>query len=138
MNNTIIETQNLNFAYDQQPVIRMQRDTLYSAAVIDISEGADLVLPDAGDRYLSAHVMNADHYTNAIFSDDGGKTWHQRNEGIDVRTGSSQEDIPIFSVTIDPGNPDIMWCGTQNSRGIFKSEITSGNGSPEAYASFSS
>ena len=52
---------------------------------------------------------------------DGGRTWHQRNEGITVRTGSSGEDIPVFSVTIDPGNPDHVWCGTQNSRGIFLS-----------------
>lgn len=56
---------------DQQPVIRMQRDTLYSAAVIDISEGAGVVLPDAGGRYLSAQVMDADHYTNAIFHAPG-------------------------------------------------------------------
>jgi hypothetical protein len=38
---------------DRQPVIRMNRDTLYSAAVVDVSGGATLHLPDAGDRYLS-------------------------------------------------------------------------------------
>ncbi|MGO4601398.1 DUF1254 domain-containing protein [Terrabacter sp. 2YAF2] len=31
---------------DPQPVIRMNRDTLYSSAVVDISEGATLTLPD--------------------------------------------------------------------------------------------
>jgi len=31
---------------DHQPVIRMNRDTLYSAAVVDISEGATVAIPD--------------------------------------------------------------------------------------------
>ena len=34
-----------------QPVIRMNRDTLYSFAIVDISEGATLTVPDSGDRY---------------------------------------------------------------------------------------
>ncbi|MEM8957630.1 MAG: DUF1214 domain-containing protein [Pseudomonadota bacterium] len=33
---------------DNQPTIRMNRDTLYSAAVVDISDGAALTLPDVG------------------------------------------------------------------------------------------
>src|SRR5689334_1551968 len=36
---------------DQQTVIRMNRDTLYSFAVVDVSDGATLTMPDAGDRY---------------------------------------------------------------------------------------
>ena len=40
---------------DAQPVIRMNRDTLYSAAVVDISKGATLTIPETGDRYLSIH-----------------------------------------------------------------------------------
>jgi hypothetical protein len=39
---------------EQQPTIRMNRDTLYSMALIDISEGATLSLPEMGDRYVSA------------------------------------------------------------------------------------
>ena len=35
---------------DSQPVIRMNRDTLYSGAIVDISQGAEVTLPDAGDR----------------------------------------------------------------------------------------
>lgn len=38
---------------DKQTVIRMNRDTLYSFAVVDVSAGATLTIPDAGDRYLS-------------------------------------------------------------------------------------
>jgi len=56
---------------DKQTVIRMNRDTLYSGAVVDISKGARLILPDAGDRYMSAMVVNEDHYVNRIFRDPG-------------------------------------------------------------------
>ena len=36
---------------DQQSVIRMNRDTLYSVAVVDAAAGAAVTLPDAGGRY---------------------------------------------------------------------------------------
>ncbi len=32
---------------DNQPVIRMNRDTLYSSAILDISEGATVTVPTA-------------------------------------------------------------------------------------------
>lgn len=56
---------------DNQPVIRMNRDTLYSAAIVDISDGASLTLPDAGDRYMTVMVVNAEHYINRVFSGPG-------------------------------------------------------------------
>lgn len=52
---------------DAQTVIRMNRDTLYSFAIVDISEGATIVLPESGDRYLSAMIVNRDHHINRIF-----------------------------------------------------------------------
>jgi hypothetical protein len=58
-------------AIAHQTVIRMNRDTLYSFAVVDISEGATLSLPDAGERYLSAMVVDRDHYINGLFHEPG-------------------------------------------------------------------
>ena len=52
---------------------------------------------------------------------DGGKTWVQRNEGINTRAGEAGDGIPIFCLTIDPKNPNIIWTGTQFNRGIYKS-----------------
>ena len=52
---------------------------------------------------------------------DGGNTWIQKNNGINVRTGASGDAIPIFCLTIDPNNPNIVWAGTQYNRGIYKS-----------------
>lgn len=56
---------------DNQPVIRMNRDTLYSAAVVDISEGASLTMPEVGDRYQTVMVINQEHYINRVFSQPG-------------------------------------------------------------------
>jgi hypothetical protein len=56
---------------DKQNSRRMNRDTLYSSAVIDISQGASFSMPDPGERYMSAAVINQDHYTNKIFHGPG-------------------------------------------------------------------
>ncbi|WP_432477009.1 DUF1214 domain-containing protein [Nocardioides sp. GXQ0305] len=55
----------------EQTVIRLNRDTLYSFAVVDISEGATLAVPSAGDRYLSVMLVNEDHYINQVIHDPG-------------------------------------------------------------------
>ena len=47
---------------DNQPVIRMNVDTLYSAAILDLSKPVTATLADIGGRYQSMHVVNQDHY----------------------------------------------------------------------------
>ncbi len=56
---------------DQQTVIRMNRDTLYSFAVVDLADGATVTLPDTGERYLSLMVVNQDHYINRVIHEPG-------------------------------------------------------------------
>lgn len=57
---------------DQQPVIRQNRDTLYSVAIVDLSAGpVTLTIPEVGDRYISVMVINQDHYINRVFHDAG-------------------------------------------------------------------
>lgn len=56
---------------EDQRVIRLNRDTLYSYAVVDISRGADLVLPETGGRYQTAMVVNQDHYVNRVLDRPG-------------------------------------------------------------------
>ncbi|MFS6528696.1 DUF1254 domain-containing protein [Microbacterium aurugineum] len=59
----------------QQPVIRQNRDTLYSVAIADIAHGgATLSIPEAGDRYISVMVINQDHYINRVFHEAGAYT----------------------------------------------------------------
>ena len=56
---------------DKQAVIRMNRDTLYSSAIVDLSDGAVLEVPHAGDRYISVMVVNEDHFINRVFTEPG-------------------------------------------------------------------
>jgi photosystem II stability/assembly factor-like uncharacterized protein len=62
-----------------------------------------------------------DAWAGVHLSTDGGRTWSPANEGITTRTGSSGDAIPVFCLTIDPQNHDILWAGTQFTRGIFRS-----------------
>lgn len=49
---------------DNQTIIRLNRDTLYSAAVFDLDAGpATITLPDAGGRFMSMQVIDEDQYT---------------------------------------------------------------------------
>ena len=56
---------------DKQSVIRMNRDTLYSAAIVDISKGATLTMPEVGERYMSLMIINEDHYVNKVLHAPG-------------------------------------------------------------------
>ncbi len=56
---------------DTQTVIRMNRDTLYSGAIVDISKGATLTIPETGKRYLSVVILNEDHYINKVYHKAG-------------------------------------------------------------------
>ena len=56
---------------DNQVVIRLNRDTLYSFAVVDLDAGATLTLPEAGSRYVSVMVVNEHHHINTILHGAG-------------------------------------------------------------------
>ena len=83
---------------DNQTTIRMNRDTLYSAAVVDISEGATLKLPGVGDRYMTAMVINQDHYINKVF--DGGGTYI-----LDMETFETPYVIVFIRTLVDAADP---------------------------------
>tara|TARA_B100001059_G_C17809509_1_gene571377 strand:- start:1016 stop:2047 length:1032 start_codon:yes stop_codon:yes gene_type:complete len=58
-------------ALDKQNVIRMNRDTLYSNSLIDISKGATVTIPETNGRYLSVMVINEDGYINKVIHGKG-------------------------------------------------------------------
>jgi len=67
-------------------------------------------------------VMYAtDTFSGVSISTDGGRSWIAANDGIITRAGASGDAIPVFCLTVDKSNPEVIWCGTQNSRGIYKS-----------------
>lgn len=62
-----------------------------------------------------------DTFSGINMSVDGGHTWFASNGGIPGLAGESGDAIPIFCLTIDSHDPQVVWAGTQNLRGIFKS-----------------
>ncbi|MEJ8821039.1 DUF1254 domain-containing protein [Variovorax humicola] len=63
-------------AIDDQKVVRMNRDTLYSSGVFDLQAGpVTITLPDAGKRYMSMQVISQDHYTTEVVYAPGRHTY---------------------------------------------------------------
>lgn len=53
---------------DAQTVVRANRDTLYSAAVIDLDAGpATVILPDAGARFMSLMALDEEQYAFGVW-----------------------------------------------------------------------
>ncbi len=53
---------------DKQSVVRMNRDTYYSFAIVDVSKGAKVILPEVPEgKYSSAQIVTEDHRTYPMF-----------------------------------------------------------------------
>lgn len=57
---------------DNQPVPRMNRDTLYAGIPIDTSEGYSITIPEhPEDRYVSAYILDNEHHVLHILRGSG-------------------------------------------------------------------
>ena len=83
---------------DRQTVIRLNRDTLYSFAVVDLSEGATFSMPDPGRRYASAMVVNEDHYVNRVLHEPG-------DHALKVEEFGTRYAVLAVRTLVDPRNP---------------------------------
>jgi hypothetical protein len=85
---------------DQQKIIRMNRDTLYSSAVFDLDAGpVTITMPDPGGRFMSLQVWDEDEYCPLVAYGSGRHIFTRekigtRYIGVGVRT------------LVDPTNPD--------------------------------
>jgi hypothetical protein len=69
---------------ENQTVIRLNRDTLYSAGVFDLDAGpVTITLPNAGKRFMSMQVIDEDEYTPEV--DYGAGTHTLTKEKIGTR-----------------------------------------------------
>jgi hypothetical protein len=84
---------------DQQSVIRLNRDTLYSSAVFDLDAGpVTVTLPDAGKRFMSMQVINEDHYVPEVNYGAGSHTL--------TRSGIGTRYVVVGMRTLaDPNDP---------------------------------
>jgi len=139
---------------DQQNVIRMNRDTLYSGAIVDISKGARVTMPDTGGRYMSIMVVNEDHYINKVLHEPGVheltvKEYGTPYVGLAVRTlvnasdpedigkaNALQDQLKIEAVSAKPyTHPNY---DKQSYQATYDALLVLGRGMPDARATFGS
>lgn len=83
---------------DQQPVVRMNRDTLYSFAVVDLAGDAVVTVPDSGGRYATVMVVNQDHDINEVIRTPGDHVLSQATHG-------TRYVLLAMRVLSDPNDP---------------------------------
>ncbi len=83
---------------DDQTVVRMNRDTLYSSAVFDLDAApVTVTLPDAGGRFMSMQAISQDHYSPDVVYGPGRFTFDRATIGtrymaLIIRTLANAED----------------------------------------------
>jgi hypothetical protein len=83
----------------RQTVIRMNRDTLYSAAVFDLDAGpVTITLPDPGKRFLSMQVIDEDEYTPEVVYGAGVHTLSEDRIGV-------RYVVVAVRILVDPNDP---------------------------------
>lgn len=83
---------------DKQNVIRMNRDTLYSAGVFDLSAPVTIVKPETGGRFQSMLVINQDHSMLPAEHGAGEFTFTQEKMG-------TRYMIVLFRTFVDSNDP---------------------------------
>lgn len=83
---------------DQQKVIRMNRDTIYSFGVFDLTEPVTVVKPDNKGRFQSMQIINQDHYTLEVDYGQGEYTFTKDKVG-------TRYLCILIRTFVDAGNP---------------------------------
>jgi hypothetical protein len=84
---------------EDQTVIRLNRDTLYSFGVFDLAAApVTITLPDAGKRFMSLMIINEDHYVPLVAYDTKPHTLTQQNVG-------TRYVLVAIRTLVDPNDP---------------------------------
>ena len=83
---------------DKQDVIRMNRDTPYSAGIFDLTTPVTIVKPDTGKRFQSMLVIDEDQYNPLVAYKPGTYTLTQENMG-------TRYVAVLFRTFMDPNDP---------------------------------
>ncbi len=84
---------------DQQDVIRMNRDTLYSMGIFDLAESLRVTKPDTGDRYQSMMVLSQDEYIPMVAYDPG-------EYALTKDTVGTRYVLVLFRTLVDATKPE--------------------------------
>lgn len=78
-------------------IMRINFDTIYSVAIIDLTEDAVLTMPETNGRYQSAWIITDEHYNPTAFVEPGTYTLTQKDIGrryimLSMRTQANTAD----------------------------------------------
>jgi hypothetical protein len=84
------------------PIVRPNRDTLYSLSVFDLDAGpVTITLPDAGKRFMSLQVIDEDQYTPQVIYGGGKHTFTKE------KIGTRYVSLGV-RILVDPTDPEDM------------------------------
>jgi len=85
---------------ENQTIVRLNRDTLYSSAIVDLDAGpVTVTLPDAGKRFMSLMVVSQDHFVPLVAYGAGSHVLDK------ARVGTRYALVGIRTF-VDPASPD--------------------------------
>ena len=84
---------------DKQDVIRMNRDTLYSVGVFDLTKPVTITKPPSGGRFMSMLIINEDHSILPAIHGAGAFELTQKKIG-------TRYVFVILRTFVDPTSPD--------------------------------
>ncbi len=85
---------------DDQTVIRLNRDTLYSSALFDLDAGpVTVTMPDPGERFMSLMVIDQDHYVPLVRYGAGSTT-------LDRETVGTRYALIAIRTLVNPADAD--------------------------------
>lgn len=94
--NKFIHEDEIAVALDKQTIIRSNIDMFYSHAIVDISKGATITLPDAGERFRLVQIVDENGYTPNVFYEAGS---------YDLKSNSGAQFVYCFMRTAaDPND----------------------------------
>lgn len=133
---------------DNQTVIRMNRDVLYSGGVFDAEDGITINFPQLpDDRYASVYIIDNDHYVVDIIHEPGTHTVKGETRflyviiRVQLKDSTSKEDIALvnslqdqFKVTSKTGGefPGFQW--DRKSLDALRSEYEEGSKKFDSWA----
>ena len=88
---------------DNQTVIRLNRDTLYSFGVFDLDAApVTVTLPDPGKRYMAMQVIDEDQYAPNVFYAPGTRSERRRETYIAQIDFVLRDRVPNEFVRVNP------------------------------------
>lgn len=105
---------------DNQPIVRLNRDTLYSSGIFDLDAGpVTVTIPDTGKRFISMQVIDEDQYSPAVYYKPGEYTLSRKEIG-------TRYILVAVRVLANPDDPSDMDAAHKAQDGVIAKQAKAG------------